>query len=61
MCLSAYYNAEDELAKQIKEWAEHKMKNSLIYCPCCGFTININSTECEHCNIALPDDDHKAW
>jgi len=61
MCLQAYYSTEDDLAKQIKEWAEKQKKAGIIYCPYCSFSIHINNTECEHCGAPLPAEDHKAW
>jgi uncharacterized Zn finger protein (UPF0148 family) len=61
MCLQAYYSTEDDLAKQIKEWAEFKIKEGLIYCPYCGNQSHIEELKCKSCGAPLPAEDHKAW
>ncbi len=61
MCLQAYYDPADDYAKQIKEWAEFRIKEGVIDCPRCGFAMHIDDLKCKYCKTFFPIEDHKAW
>jgi len=61
MRIQAYYSEEDNLATQLKLWAENEMKQGLISCPYCGNQSHIEELKCKSCGAPLPNEDHKAW